>query len=97
MNAQPLTHKVPLMRTTFLLPMLALALGGLGGPAQAQTAPGAGAAAAPVKPVFAIRGFDISGDNPLPGAETTRVLAPSCAPTRRWTRCRRPPPRWRRR
>ena len=31
---------------------------------------------APAKPVFAIRGFDISGDNPLPTGETTRVLAP---------------------
>ena len=31
---------------------------------------------APAKPVFAIRGFDISGDNPLPTGETSRVLAP---------------------
>jgi hypothetical protein len=30
----------------------------------------------PAKPVFAIRGFDITGDNPLPGSETTRILAP---------------------
>jgi hemolysin activation/secretion protein len=31
---------------------------------------------APARPVFAIRGFDISGDNPLASSETTRVLAP---------------------
>ncbi len=31
---------------------------------------------APVKPVFAIRGFDVIGENPLPEGETTRVLAP---------------------
>ena len=31
---------------------------------------------APVKPVFAIRGFDVTGDNPLSAADTTRVLAP---------------------
>ena len=30
----------------------------------------------PLKPVFAIRGFDVTGDNPLSGDETTRVLAP---------------------
>ncbi|MCY7305303.1 MAG: ShlB/FhaC/HecB family hemolysin secretion/activation protein, partial [Rhodoferax sp.] len=30
----------------------------------------------PAKPVFAIRGFDISGENPLAAGETTRVLAP---------------------
>lgn len=30
----------------------------------------------PAKPVFAIRGFDISGENPLSASETTRVLAP---------------------
>ena len=29
----------------------------------------------PTKPVFAIRGFDISGENPLAPGETTRVLA----------------------
>ena len=31
---------------------------------------------APAKPVFAIRGFDITGDNPLQASETMRVLAP---------------------
>lgn len=49
--------------------------------AQAQTtstpAPApAPAMSTPAKPVFAIRGFDVTGDNPLGGAETTRVLAP---------------------
>ena len=54
--------------------------------AQAQTAapaPAAPAAApvatpmtAPTKAVFAIRGFDVVGENPLPEGETTRVLAP---------------------
>lgn len=39
-----------------------------------QGAPGA--MNAPAKPVFAIRGFDVSGDNPLPQGETARVLAP---------------------
>ena len=50
---------------------LALALGAwhLGAPAQT-------AMTAPAKPVFAIRGFDISGENPLPDGETSRVLAP---------------------
>jgi len=38
--------------------------------------PSAPAMAAPAKPLFAIRGFDISGDNPLPAGETSRVLAP---------------------
>ena len=42
-----------------------------------HTAAGAqNAITAPAKPVFAIRGFDIGGDNPLSGADTTRVLAP---------------------
>lgn len=39
-------------------------------------APGPAAMTAPAKPVFAIRGFEINGDNPLPTSETTRVLAP---------------------
>ena len=54
---------------------LALALGVLCGAALAQTA-APGAMTAPAKPVFAIRGFDIGGDNPLPASDTTRVLAP---------------------
>lgn len=33
-------------------------------------------AAAPAQPVFAIRGFDVRGANPLPEGETARVLAP---------------------
>ncbi len=33
-------------------------------------------AAAPAQPVFAIRGFDVLGANPLPEGETARVLAP---------------------
>ena len=44
----------------------------------AQTAAQGAAAqmSTPAKPVFNIRGFDISGDNPLPEGETSRVLAP---------------------
>jgi hemolysin activation/secretion protein len=60
-----------------LLGALVLGLYAWHGASVAQ-APVAGAAAmtAPAKPVFAIRGFDISGDNPLASSETTRVLAP---------------------
>jgi hemolysin activation/secretion protein len=43
--------------------------------ATAQTAPAA-EMTAPDKPVFAIRGFDVTGENPLSSADTTRVLAP---------------------
>ncbi len=50
---------------------LALALAAAHGVALAQQA-----LSAPVKPVFAIRGFDVLGENPLPEGETTRVLAP---------------------
>ena len=69
-------------------PALVLMLGALPGALMAQTsgapeapsAPAAqsapGAMSAPAKPVFAIRGFDISGDNPLAASDTTRVLAP---------------------
>lgn len=45
----------------------------LGGALQAQTL---AQPAAPAKPVFTIRGFDVSGENPLPAGDTTRVLAP---------------------
>ena len=80
MNTPHSTLPVPPMRPSALLPLLPLALGlalaGLHGAAHAQAAPAAGALVAPVKPVFAIRGFDITGDNPLQGSETTRVLAP---------------------
>ncbi len=59
---------------------LAVVLAWAHGPAAAQGAPGAAAPlpamSAPGKPVFPIRGFDITGDNPLSGSETTRVLAP---------------------
>ena len=53
----------------------------LGTQAMAQSTPAPGSVAAPAmsepaKPVFAIRGFDISGDNPLPSSDSTRVLAP---------------------
>ena len=64
------------------LSLLALALAGVQGTVVAQTTTPAAAPAtalamtAPAKPVFAIRGFDISGDNPLPAGETSRVLAP---------------------
>jgi hemolysin activation/secretion protein len=46
-------------------------MGTLPGMAYAQQA-----MAPPVKPVFAIRGFDVMGANPLPEGETARVLAP---------------------
>ena len=74
----------PMMRATLFKTPAALSvlvLVGMQGPAAAQTATPAPAAAlpemsAPAKPVFAIRGFDVTGDNPLSGDETTRVLAP---------------------
>jgi hemolysin activation/secretion protein len=47
-------------------------------PAAGRTTPPM-AAAAP-SPVFAIRGFRIEGDNPLPDADTRRVLAPFVRP-----------------
>ncbi|MCY7306117.1 MAG: hypothetical protein LH632_08205 [Rhodoferax sp.] len=52
--------------------LLAMALGCHVASAQSPPA----AMNAPAKPEFAIRGFDISGDNPLPAADTTRILAP---------------------
>ena len=59
--------------------LLGLAVYG-GGSALAQNAasPGIGSAvAAPASgPVFQIRGFNVTGDNPLSGDETSRVLAP---------------------
>lgn len=65
------------------LSLLALAgvLGGLGQPAAAQQPPQAAAvppaaATRPAGPVFVIRGFNITGENPLPDGETARVLAP---------------------
>jgi hemolysin activation/secretion protein len=52
-----------------------------GANAQAPAAPGAAPGAPPMAtvaptPVFAIKGFKITGDNPLGDGETTRVLAP---------------------
>ena len=63
--------------TALALALLAL-LAGLPGPSLAQT-PAAAALPAmgtPTRPLFAIRGFDVTGDNPLPASDTTRVLAP---------------------
>lgn len=77
----PKNSKVPPMRANLMksLPLCA-ALGVvlLGGPGAALAQAGAALPpmTAPAKPVFAIRGFDITGDNPLPASETTRVLAP---------------------
>ena len=57
---------------------VAALLAGLGGAATAQTpsaAPAAPLTPAPA-PVFAIKGFKITGDNPLGDGETSRILAP---------------------
>jgi len=51
--------------------LLVLACGSLAGSAIAQQA-----MTAPAKPVFAIRGFDVMGPNPLPEGETALILAP---------------------
>ena len=66
-----------------LLGLLALPATLAGAVAQAQTAPPAApttaqttVAEASAGPVFQIRGFNVSGDNPLSGDETSRVLAP---------------------
>ena len=59
------------------LPLALATLIGSGGAALAQQpASGAPAMSTPAKPVFSIRGFDVSGDNPLPVGESTRILAP---------------------
>ena len=84
MNPEPTKPEVPTMRANLIktLPLpaaLGLALLGSAGAALAQTPPAAAALpamSAPAKPVFAIRGFDITGDNPLSASETTRILAP---------------------
>jgi hemolysin activation/secretion protein len=84
MKSEPKNPKVPTMRANLMktrpLPAaLLVVLASWTGAALAQTAPAAAplpAMTAPAKPVFAIRGFDITGDNPLGGAETTRILAP---------------------
>jgi hemolysin activation/secretion protein len=84
MNSEPTQPKVPTMRANLIktLPLqaaLGLALLGSTGTARAQApaaAPALPAMSTPAKPVFAIRGFDITGDNPLSGPDTTRILAP---------------------
>lgn len=66
--------RLPRMPRMRALPALALALPAAlalaGGGAHAQSA------AAPAGPVFAIKGFQVTGPNPLAEGETTRVLAP---------------------
>ncbi|HYF42260.1 MAG TPA: ShlB/FhaC/HecB family hemolysin secretion/activation protein [Ramlibacter sp.] len=54
--------------------LLAVALAAAFGPVAAQ-APAAGLAPA-AAPVFSIRGFQVTGDNPLGEGETSRILAP---------------------
>lgn len=55
----------------------AVVLVGLGGLVQAQTPAPAPTVLTPAPaPVFAIKGFKITGDNPLSEADTTRILAP---------------------
>ena len=85
MNPMAMKPQAPTMRPTQFKSLvgptaLAVVLAWVHGWAAAQGAPGAAAPlpamSAPGKPVFPIRGFDITGDNPLSGSETTRVLAP---------------------
>ena len=59
-------------------PVALLVLASLaGGPAAFAQAPAAPAMPAPAaSPVFAIKGFQVTGDNPLGDGETSRVLAP---------------------
>lgn len=83
MKAAMMKPESPTMRAILFetLPapaLLALALAAVHGAPQAQTAPPPAlpAMSTPAKPVFAIRGFDVTGDNPLTGSDTTRVLAP---------------------
>ncbi len=45
-------------------------------PALAQQPPASGAIQAAATPVFAIKGFQVTGENPLGDSETARVLAP---------------------
>ncbi|HEY8358441.1 MAG TPA: ShlB/FhaC/HecB family hemolysin secretion/activation protein [Ramlibacter sp.] len=62
-----------------LLALLALAAGPSGAQAPAPAAPTPAAppmAAAAASPVFAIRGFQVEGDNPIGADEANRVLAP---------------------
>lgn len=61
------TRKRPLVVGLWVCAML-----GISGGAGAQQPP----AAAKANPSFVIKGFDITGDNPLPGGEVSRILAP---------------------
>ena len=45
-------------------------------PANQPATPLAPLAPPPAAPVFVIRGFNVTGDNPLPAGETTNILAP---------------------
>jgi hemolysin activation/secretion protein len=60
--------------------VLALALASADGTALAQAPAAPAPAAAPIaaapQPTFRIRGFQVTGDNPLDAAETARILAP---------------------
>jgi hemolysin activation/secretion protein len=70
-------------RGGFAMTLLAAAMAAAHMPVAAQ-APAAPAPLAPLapapEPVFAIRGFQVTGDNPLPPADTARVLAPYIRP-----------------
>jgi len=59
---------------TLMLPLFTYAQAPAASPA-ARNAPSA-AQAAPAAATFAIRGFEIKGDNPLPSSETSALLAP---------------------
>ncbi|ROZ72180.1 ShlB/FhaC/HecB family hemolysin secretion/activation protein [Ramlibacter sp. WS9] len=58
------------------LALLAVAASAMAAPAFAQVRGAIPMAAPAAPPVFAIRGFKITGDNPLGDGETTQVLAP---------------------
>ena len=80
LNSHLWTMAASSLRLSNLATAAALAFGAQGA-LQAQTnanstAPAAQPMDAPAKPVFAIRGFDVSGSNPLPADETARVMAP---------------------
>lgn len=63
------------LRLRPLCAALAMALVGFAGVAAAQES-GAASAASPSAATFRIRGFELTGDIPLPPEETTRILAP---------------------
>jgi len=67
----------PRIRTGARQAVFALALTAAAAAAWAQQAPVASPMAAPApSPVFAIKGFKVTGENPLGDGETSRVLAP---------------------